>query len=38
MKKVLSILLLGLLLLTTTISAQNYHALWKKVKTAQEKD
>ena len=38
MKKVLSILLLGLLLLTTPISAQNYSALWKQVKTAQDKD
>ena len=38
MKKVLSILLLGLSMLTTPICAQNYSALWKQVKTAQDKD
>ena len=38
MKKVLSILLLGLSMLTTPICAQNYSALWKQVKTAQDKE
>ena len=38
MKKLLSIMMFGLTLLTTTSYAQNYSALWKQVKTAQDKD
>ena len=38
MKKVLTIMLLGLSMLTATTSAQNYSSMWKQVKTAQDKD
>lgn len=38
MKRLMTIMVLGLTLLTTTSYAQNYSALWKQVKTAQDKD
>ena len=34
----LTIMLLGLSMLTATTSAQNYSSMWKQVKTAQDKD
>ena len=38
MKRLITIMVLGLTMLTTTSYAQNYSALWKQVKTAQDKD
>lgn len=38
MKKLLTIIVAGLMALPTAINAQNYSALWKQVKTAQDKD
>ena len=38
MKRLMTIMVLGLTMLTTTSYAQNYSALWKQVKTAQDKD
>ncbi|MGN1229472.1 MAG: alpha-2-macroglobulin family protein [Prevotella sp.] len=38
MKRLMTIMVLGLAMLTTASYAQNYSALWKQVKTAQDKD
>ena len=38
MKKMLTIMLLGLSMLTATTSAQNYYSMWRQAKTAQDKD
>lgn len=38
MKKILTIMVAGLMALPAALNAQNYSALWKQVKTAQDKD
>ena len=38
MKKILTILVVGLMFLPLALDAQNYSSLWKQVKTAQDKD
>ena len=38
MKKILTILVVGLMFLPLALDAQNYSSLWKQVKAAQDKD
>ena len=38
MKKILTILVVGIIFLPLALDAQNYSSLWKQVKTAQDKD